>query len=273
MCVQGGGGPSATLNCCTRPDHPSLPLPLPYSPTTCERSLLPRADGSARWTAGGTVALAAVYGPASTSARVEDPEAAVVRAMWRPAPDSTTSLPPSQSPAARALEAALAGAVRAAMVAEAAPRTAVIVDVTIEADDGGAAAAGVNAAAAALADAGGCVPLKALPAAATVALAPDGIFLVDPTASEAAGAAGVATFTFLTRGEPGGGDGDGGRGRVLSLVGGGGLAGARINGRFSDDQVRDALAVACGAALAAAKFNRAGLTKAFGQAEEDEGGG
>lgn len=235
-------------------------------PTTCERSVLPRADGSARWSAGGTVALAAVYGPASTSTRIEDPEAAVVRATWRPAPDSS-GLPPSQSPAARALESGLAGAVRAAMVAEAAPRTAVVVDVTIEADDGGAAAAGLNAAAAALADAGGCVPLKALPAAATVALAPDGTFLVDPTAAEAAAAAGVATFAFLTRGEPGGGGGggEGGGSSVLSLVGGGGLAGASLSGRFTDAQVSEALELAGGAALAAAQFNRAGLAKVFGE--------
>jgi exosome complex component RRP46 len=232
---------------------------------TCERSLLPRADGSARWTAGGTVATAAVYGPAATSARVEDPEAAVVRATWRPAPEKGGAAglqpPSSQHPAARALEAALAGAVRAALVAEAAPRTAVLVDVTVEADDGGAAAAGFNAAAAALADAGGCVPLKALPAAATVALAADGTLLVDPTAAEAAAAAGVATFTFLTRGQPGA---DGSGSTVLSLVGGGDLAGAAVDGRFTDDQVADAVAVAGGAALAAAEFNRAGLAKAFG---------
>ncbi len=226
------------------------------SPLTCERSLLPRADGSARWTAGGTSALAAVYGPSSTSARVEDPERAVVRASWRAAPVVGTAGPPVATPAARALEAILAGMVRAALLAEAAPRTAISIDVTIEADDGGAAAAGLNAAAAALADAGGCLPLRALPAAGSVVVAGDGTLLADPTAAEEADCSGTATFAFLTRSTA--------PGAPPALVGGGGLAGASVSGALSDDQVLGATALAGGAALAAAGFNRAGLARCFG---------
>lgn len=236
--------------------HPQ-PLSTFLSPLTCERSLLPRADGSARWTAGGTTALAAVYGPTSTSARIEDPERAVVRATWRAAPGAGTAAgPPSSTPAAKALEAVLAGMVRAALLAEAAPRTAVSIDVTIEADDGGSMAAGLNAAAAALADAGGCLPLRALPAAASVVVARDGTLLADPTALEEADSAGTATFAFLTRAAA--------PDAPPSLVGGGGLAGASISGRLPDEQVLEATALAGGVALAAAAFNRAGLARCFG---------
>ena len=118
----------------------------------------------------------------------------MVKATWRGVPVAGQSGPPGATPASKALEGILAGMVRAAVLTGALPRTLLSVDVTVEADDGGAAAAGLNAAAAALADAaGGTLPLRALPAAASVAIAHDGTVLADPTAAEAAGAAGVAT--------------------------------------------------------------------------------
>ena len=46
--------------------------------------MLHRADGSARWTQGGTSVLAAVYGPQSTLARKEDPEKAIVEVTFSP---------------------------------------------------------------------------------------------------------------------------------------------------------------------------------------------
>ena len=50
----------------------------------CERGVLHRADGSARWAQGGTSVLASVYGPQSTLARKEDPEKAVVEVSFYP---------------------------------------------------------------------------------------------------------------------------------------------------------------------------------------------
>jgi len=232
--------------------HQTFSLSL-SSPLTCERSLLPRADGSARWTSGGTAALAAVYGPASTSARVEEPERGVVRATWRGAPVAGAAAvgPPGATPSSKALETVLAGMVRAALLAESIPRTLLSIDVVIEADDGGCVAAGLNAAAAALADAaGGCLPLRALPAAGSVAVAADGTLLADPTAAEEASAAGVGTFAFLTRAASDSPD------EALSLLGGGGLAAASVSGRLTDASVLEAVALAGGGALAAAGFNR-----------------
>lgn len=50
----------------------------------CEQGVLQRADGSARWTQGGTVVLCSVFGPRMTLSRKEDPERAVVQVVWRP---------------------------------------------------------------------------------------------------------------------------------------------------------------------------------------------
>ena len=49
---------------------------------TCERGVLHRADGSARWAQGGTSVLAAVFGPQSTAQRKEDPEKAIVEVKF-----------------------------------------------------------------------------------------------------------------------------------------------------------------------------------------------
>jgi len=50
----------------------------------CERGLLQRADGSARWSQDKTSVLAAVYGPRTTLGRKEDSEQAVVEVIFKP---------------------------------------------------------------------------------------------------------------------------------------------------------------------------------------------
>lgn len=50
----------------------------------CERGLLQRADGSARWSQDKTSVLAAVYGPRTTLGRKEDSEQAVVEVVFKP---------------------------------------------------------------------------------------------------------------------------------------------------------------------------------------------
>ena len=50
----------------------------------CERGVLDRADGSAKWTQDGTSALAGVYGPKQTSLSIEDAEQAVVGVAYTP---------------------------------------------------------------------------------------------------------------------------------------------------------------------------------------------
>lgn len=55
-----------------------------YRTLLCERGLLQRADGSARWCQDKTCVLAAIYGPRSTLGRKEDPEQAVVEVVFKP---------------------------------------------------------------------------------------------------------------------------------------------------------------------------------------------
>jgi exosome complex component RRP46 len=50
----------------------------------CELAVLGRADGSAKWTQGGSSVLAAVYGPRQALPRKEDAERAVVEVVFKP---------------------------------------------------------------------------------------------------------------------------------------------------------------------------------------------
>ena len=54
---------------------------------TCERGILTRADGSAKWTQDSTIVLAAVYGPRQAQLRREDAEQAVVEVNFKPRSD------------------------------------------------------------------------------------------------------------------------------------------------------------------------------------------
>ncbi|KAF5179126.1 exosome complex exonuclease RRP46-like protein [Thalictrum thalictroides] len=53
-------------------------------PLTCSRNVLNRAHGSARWSQGDTIVLAAVYGPKAGTRKDEDPEKASVEVIWKP---------------------------------------------------------------------------------------------------------------------------------------------------------------------------------------------
>lgn len=50
----------------------------------CERSVLDRADGSAKWSQEGSSVLAAVYGPRQAKIQKEDAERAVVEVVYKP---------------------------------------------------------------------------------------------------------------------------------------------------------------------------------------------
>lgn len=56
-----------------------------YRNLLCERGLLHRADGSAKFFLGKTCVLACVYGPSSTATRRENAEQAVIEVQYRPA--------------------------------------------------------------------------------------------------------------------------------------------------------------------------------------------
>lgn len=53
-------------------------------PLACELGLLHRADGSARFSHGGTSVLVAVNGPGGVGVRDEKPDRATVQVVWKP---------------------------------------------------------------------------------------------------------------------------------------------------------------------------------------------
>jgi hypothetical protein len=113
------------------------------------RQVHSRADGSALWRQGNTAVLAAVYGPRPpASLSSEDSERCVVEVAWRPRSGG------APGPRERALELAVARCAQGALLAGQHPRGAVLVALQVLSDDGGALACGVNAACAAMVDAG-----------------------------------------------------------------------------------------------------------------------
>lgn len=181
-----------------------------------QRSPHSRSDGSALWRQGGTAVLACVYGPRPPASMAsEDPERCVVEVAWRPRAGG------APGPKERALEAAVARCAQGALLARSHPRCAVLVALQVLSDDGGALACGVNAACAAMVDAGlpmafmfgavACALSSPSPAAAAAgpgggadsaaaaAAPPSPLLLLDPDADEEAKAAAVLVAAYPYR--------------------------------------------------------------------------
>lgn len=150
-------------------------LALQARPSLCKSAVLLNADGSSRWAAEGTAVLAAVYGPRAVPSRREQPGRAVLEVVVAPAAGL-------RGAADRASAADVAATLEAVLLSGLHPRSGVSVVLQVLHADGSLLAALVNAAVAAAADAG--LPLSGLPAAAAVAVTPEGALLLDPTAAE-----------------------------------------------------------------------------------------
>uniref|UniRef100_A0A7S0QYE2 Exoribonuclease phosphorolytic domain-containing protein n=1 Tax=Pyramimonas obovata TaxID=1411642 RepID=A0A7S0QYE2_9CHLO len=155
----------------------------------CERGLLNRADGSARWSQDSSSVLAAVYGPKSVPGYKEDPEKAKIEVLFKP----KTDLPGTPE---RELEQVIARTVESVIIAALHPRTGISIILQVLQDDGAILACAINAACAALVDAG--IAMNGLVAATCVAISPDGRLLLDPLHAEAEGATAVATLAFAS---------------------------------------------------------------------------
>uniref|UniRef100_A0A803LBQ6 Exoribonuclease phosphorolytic domain-containing protein n=1 Tax=Chenopodium quinoa TaxID=63459 RepID=A0A803LBQ6_CHEQI len=117
--------------------------PTMLRPLACSRTVLNRAHGSASWSQGDTKVLAAVYGPKAGTKKNENPEKASIEVIWK-------------------------------------PKTGQIGKVVN--DDGALLPCAINAACAALVDAG--IPLKHLAVAICCCLAETGCVILDPTKLE-----------------------------------------------------------------------------------------
>jgi exosome complex component RRP46 len=160
-------------------------------PMRCERGLLQRADGSARFSQQRTTVLVAVFGPCEIKKRREELDRATLEVVVRP-----PAGPPG--PREREMEAQLHGLFAPLIVRSLHPRSAISIVAQVVEDDGGALACAINCAAIALADAG--VAMRCIPTAVALALGADGAAsaLLDPCRAEEAAAAGALTLAFAS---------------------------------------------------------------------------
>ncbi|KAK3235725.1 hypothetical protein CYMTET_54092 [Cymbomonas tetramitiformis] len=154
----------------------------------CERNLLNRADGSARWSQGQSCVLAAVYGPRSTVGRKENPEQANIEVVFKPKIGFA-------GVEEHELEHVIRKTVEGVVLTSLHPRTGISVILQVLQNDGSVLACAINATSMALIDAG--VPLKGLVAAVAIAVQESGGLILDPLLTEQKLARGMVTVAFV----------------------------------------------------------------------------
>ncbi|XP_050214912.1 exosome complex exonuclease RRP46 homolog [Mercurialis annua] len=149
--------------------------PSQLRPLACSRNVLNRAHGSASWCQGDTKVLAAVYGPKPGTKKNENPEKACIEVLWKPKTGQIGK-------AEREYEMILKKTLQSICVLTVNPNTTTSVIVQVVHDDGSLLTCAINAACAALVDAG--MPMKHLAVAICCCLAEDGYVILDPTKLE-----------------------------------------------------------------------------------------
>ncbi|XP_020085452.1 exosome complex exonuclease RRP46 homolog [Ananas comosus] len=144
-------------------------------PLTCSRNLLHRAHGSARWSQGDTIVLAAVYGPKAGTRKGDDPEKASIEVIWKP---KTGQIGKQE----KEYEMILKRTLQSICLLTSHPNTTTSVIVQVVGDDGSLLPCAINASCAALVDAG--IPLKHLAVAICCGLSETGSVILDPTKVE-----------------------------------------------------------------------------------------
>lgn len=144
-------------------------------PLACTRNLLHRAHGSARWSQGETIVLAAVYGPKAGTRKGENPEKASVEVIWKP---KTGQIGKTE----KEYEMILRRTVQSICLLTVHPNTTTSVIIQVVSDDGALLPCAINASCVALVDAG--IPLKHLAVAVSCGLTENEFFILDPSKIE-----------------------------------------------------------------------------------------
>ncbi|KAJ3678727.1 hypothetical protein LUZ60_002530 [Juncus effusus] len=144
-------------------------------PLGCSRNLLHRPHGSARWSQGDTIVLAAVYGPKAGTKKGENPEKASFEVIWKP---KTGQIGKQE----REYEMILKRTLQSICLVNIHPNTTTSVIVQVVGDDGSLLPCAINASCAALVDAG--IPMKYLAVAISCGLMDNGSIILDPTITE-----------------------------------------------------------------------------------------
>ncbi|RYR67290.1 hypothetical protein Ahy_A03g013610 isoform F [Arachis hypogaea] len=171
-----------------RPDGRS---PNQLRPLACSRSILHRAHGSATWSQGDTKVVAAVYGPKAGTRKNENPEKASFEVVWKPKTGQIGK-------AEREYEMILKRTLESICIRSIYPNTTTSVIVQacfslnpsfppfsfllVVHDDGALLPCAINAACAALVDAG--IPLRHLAVAICCSVADNGYIFLDPNKQE-----------------------------------------------------------------------------------------
>ncbi|KAM7493313.1 hypothetical protein LguiB_027922 [Lonicera macranthoides] len=141
----------------------------------CSRSTLNRAHGSASWSQGETKVLAAVYGPKAGTKKNENPEKACIEVIWKP---KTGQIGKPE----KEYEMILKKTLQSICLLTVNPNTTTSIIVQVVNDDGALLPCAINAACAALVDAG--IPLKHLAVAICCCLTESGVVMLDPNKLE-----------------------------------------------------------------------------------------
>lgn len=155
-----------------RADHRT---PNQLRPLTCSRNVLIRAHGSARWSQGDTIVLAAVYGPKAGTKKNENPEKASIEVIWKP---KTGQMGKEE----KECEMILRRTIQSICLLTVNPNTTTSIILQVVNDDGALLPCAINAATVALVDAG--IPLKHLAVAISCGLQESGSVFLDPTKLE-----------------------------------------------------------------------------------------
>ncbi|XP_052305126.1 exosome complex exonuclease RRP46 homolog isoform X2 [Populus trichocarpa] len=149
--------------------------PSQLRPLSCARNVLHRAHGSASWSQGDTKVLAAVYGPKAGTKKNENPEKACIEVIWKPKTGQIGKLE-------KEFEMILKRTLQSICILTLNPNTTTSIIVQVVNDDGALLVCAINAACAALVDAG--IPMKHLAVAICCCLAEGGYVILDPTKLE-----------------------------------------------------------------------------------------
>ncbi|ESR63923.1 hypothetical protein CICLE_v10009310mg [Citrus x clementina] len=144
-------------------------------PLACSCSILHRAHGSASWSQGDTKVLAAVYGPKAGTKKNENPEKASIEVIWKP---RTGQIGKPE----KEYEIILKRTLQSICILTINPNTTTSVIIQVVHDDGALLPCAINAACAALVDAG--IPMKHLAVAICCCSAESGYCILDPTKLE-----------------------------------------------------------------------------------------
>ncbi|XP_019184768.1 PREDICTED: exosome complex exonuclease RRP46 homolog [Ipomoea nil] len=140
-------------------------------PLACSRGVLNRAHGSASWSQGETKVLAAVYGPKAGTKKNENPEKACIEVIWKP---KTGQIGKQE----KECEMIVKRTLQSICLLTVHPNTTTSVIIQVVNDDGALLPCAINAACAALVDAG--IPLKHLAVAICCCLAESKYVVLDP---------------------------------------------------------------------------------------------